>query len=293
MNVILVTSRGLTATTWFANALNLHPDIFCAHGRDRPSRGFESPKLLADRIYRQDRLQYEQWQRNASVAEYISDLANAAAGSRMIANIHGYILIELFNKLDSTIKGKVNIANMVRHPISFIQSYVALLEHRELDYPEKFATEHAQRARDNKQLFLQLKIDPTDITLYGFVEACQALIKSANEQQTYPVETIQMEKLVSDPNYFRKIFQYLTESKLAISEEYLTQVFSTQKLNSHFSDCATPNSRNNETKEKSIWDNWSNLQRHVFHSLIDRQTLIAFTQLGYDLSYCIRATDVA
>jgi len=129
MHLFFVASRGLTATTWYKNALGAHPDIFCSHGRDRPERGIETDELLKSPAYRADRLEYEQWQRAAGIDDYVADLRKASDGEDFLGNVHGYVLIAVMDKLS---KSEIScpVANMVRHPVTFVESYTALVNHR-------------------------------------------------------------------------------------------------------------------------------------------------------------------
>jgi len=99
MNYFIIASRGCTAGTWLALALNKHPQVFCCHGRDRPSRGVETPELLKSSWYRKDRLAFEQRQRKMSIPEYLRVVERASEGEPVIGNVHGFTLPELIDKL--------------------------------------------------------------------------------------------------------------------------------------------------------------------------------------------------
>ena len=170
MNLFFVTSRGLTATTWYSNALNINKQVFCSHGRDRPNRGIETDSLLSDESYRHDRLNYEQWQRKANIQDFVEDLIKASNGENLIGNVHGYVLIEIMDKLKSSELKNVIVANMIRHPLGFIESYTSLVNHRKNDYPEKFFAEHGKRAEENKDLIFQYNVDLKDLEMIGFIE---------------------------------------------------------------------------------------------------------------------------
>ena len=101
----LVASRGLTASTWFSNALNQHPDIFCCHGRDRPSwtagnRDNSSAVALKDSKYREDRMIFEIAQRTMDINVYLAILIASARGQKYLGNVHGFVLTELLDRLE-------------------------------------------------------------------------------------------------------------------------------------------------------------------------------------------------
>jgi hypothetical protein len=282
--IFFVASRGLTATTWFKNALSLHSDIFCSHGRDRPNRGIETDSLLLDKAYRVDRLNYEKWQRGASIDNYTKDLISASSGEQFIGNIHGYVLIELMDKLSKSDLENIPVANMVRHPIGFIESYVALVNHRKNDYPEKFYAEHGKRIVKNKQLIVEYKVNSGDLSLLGFIEACQSLKKSIDEIRLHQVYIVKMEEVVSNKKYFLDVFYYLTGGLLNYDENVLDKVL---KVNSHkekYNKIKT-DSRNLECHDET-WREWSSsVRQDIFMEILSKEDIFVYQEHGYNLDF--------
>ncbi|MFO7558735.1 MAG: hypothetical protein R6X10_07880 [Desulfobacterales bacterium] len=286
----IVASRGLTATTWFSQALNKHPLIFCCHGRDRPVRGPETKELLQSKQYRDDRLDAEQRQRKMSIPDYFDTLIRASSGQKILGNVHGFVLVELLDKLAKAgIKENIPIANMVRNPITFIASYTALVCHRQYDYPEKFAAEHLPRAEVNREFLQKLAASESEnVESLGFVEACQALLKMSSEIDRENIPLIKMERIVAEPDYFSEIAGYLTKGKCRFDEELLIQIFSQQKLNSHRGkDKSAGIEENKELQDESlqVWKSWPGLKKRIFKKIISRETINKFISIGYDLSF--------
>lgn len=287
MRLFFVASRGLTATTWYRNALNSHADIFCSHGRDRPERGIETDELLKNPNYRLDRLEYEQWQREADIDAYIMDLITASNGETVIGNVHGYVLIELMDKLSSSTHADVVVANMVRHPITFTESYTSLVNHRIHDFPEKFKAEHNKCALVNEALFMSYGIDKDDLGLTGFVEACQALQKSVDELKMYPVYAIKMEEIVSDRKYFLDALSYLTKNIVEYDEEDIDKVYSSKRINSH-QDKHKSFQANILAQNQSldIWKQWAGKKKEIFLDMFNEDAIKLYSDYGYYLSFC-------
>ena len=291
MDLFFVASRGLTATTWFSQALNKHPNIFCCHGRDRPERGIETAKLLSQREYREDRLAFEQKQRQMSLSQYLQVVKNASSGQEILGNVHGFVLVELIDKLTEAKRyGDMPIANMVRNPIMFLESYSALVCHIKIDYPEKFYNEFMPRAKDNQKVLKRYGVtDLEDVEMSGFVEGCQALVKTGFEIDIDNVPTIIMEKIVSDKKYFAKTAEYLTRGKCCFDDAILEDIFSQGKINAHRDKCRQLNSNlkrsNLSDKPYILWKNWTESKRRIFHHFLEEKQINKFISLGYDLSF--------
>lgn len=290
MDFFIVASRGLTATTWFSQALNKHPLIFCCHGRDRPERGQETTELLLSKEYREDRLVFEQRQRRMGILEYLDLVKTASSGQKILGNVHGYVLVELIDKLSMAgLYGEIPIANMVRNPITFIESYTALVCQRKYDYPEKYYAEHLPRAKANRELLKSYGFfDQEDIETYGFAEACQALAKMDGELDADNVPIILMEKVVSDKKYFLNIAHYLTKGKCSFDKDILTNIFTQGKLNPHRNKIKPINNdkKLDASKEAyAIWIKWSKAKKKLFNHIISKDHIKKFMSLGYDLSF--------
>lgn len=289
-HIFLVASRGLTATTWFSNALNKHETIFCAHGRDLPGRDIVSPELLKSKKYREDRLQFEQWQRKASIDEYLDTIANAD-NETVVGNVHGYILPELLDKVSgSSSAPNIVLANMVRNPITILESYASLVVNNFHEYYEKYLFEHLPRAEKNEPVFIKYGLGSMpSVEMQGFVEGCQMVKKMSNDLRHEDIPVILMENIVSDRLYFSSVVKLLTSGACKFSSLLLDHVISSDRLNSH---------RNKPGKEsgdisinldgvqaKNIWFDWTEIKREIFIDIVGDDELSNFEQLGYDCSF--------
>ncbi len=286
----LVASRGLTATTWLAQALNMHPMIFCCHGRDRPERGPETKELLRSKRYREDRMHFERMQRGMTIEEYLETIENASGGQTCLGNVHGFVQVELIDKLQRAgLYGKIPIANMVRNPITFIASYTALVCHRIDDYPEKYEAEHLPRARTNRELVNTFsKSDITDVEMYGFVEACQGLVKMSDEIGVGHIPVIVMEKVVRERKYFVEIAEHLTQGKCVFDEDILERIFTRSKMNSHREKVEknhVPGEAKASEESVRIWQSWSEAKKNLFKYIVREDHIQKFVSIGYDLSF--------
>lgn len=288
MPLFFVASRGLTASTWLCHALSSHPQIFCSHGRDKPARGLKVKSSITDKEYRDDRLRYEQWQREAALNEYIDELKLSSSGEKVLGNIHGYILPELIDKLkESQLYGKVPIANMTRDPIGFIESYTCLVQQNVIEYPEKYQKEHVPRMKDNIH-WLQTYSDhvETDYEMQGFVEACVMLNKMIADFEYEDVPLILMEKITSEKEYFQETISHLTNGTIRFHQSDLEKIFNAGRINSHREkiDAGVKRPAMKNTP-KDIWMQWSVNKKNAFLEIVGKSRLKTHILLGYDLSY--------
>jgi len=273
MNYFIVASRGCTAGTWLALALNKHPSVFCCHGRDRPARGRETPELLESKEYRQDRLAFEQEQRRMGIRDYLKMVESASKGEPVIGNVHGFTLPELIDKLKrADLLVKFPIANITRNPLSFVEDYTTKVILRAVDYPEKYQMEHLPRAMKNRVLLAQWDVEESSEIL-AFVEACQMACKMS-EDLNYSVPHIQCERFTSNREYFATIAWSLTG--LLYSDKLIEEIFNQGIINPHCKNLGTP---------EEIWKGWSALKRRIFANFMGGYRLEKFASLGYSFSF--------
>jgi len=273
MRYFIVASRGCTAGTWLAQALNKHPQVFCCHGRDRPGRGIETRELLKSRRYRKDRLAFEQRQRKMGIERYLKMVERASRGEPVIGNVHGFTLPELIDKLNRAhLFGKFPIANITRNPISFVEDYTAKVVLRAEDYPEKYEMEHLPRAAKNRRFLRGWGVQRND-ELLAFTEACQMAFKMRGDLD-YNVPHIQCEKFTSDRGYFAEVAWSLTG--IRFDDELISDIFNQGIVNPHCRNLGTP---------EEIWRDWSPLKKSIFSHFIGEQQLEKFVSLGYSFSF--------
>jgi hypothetical protein len=285
-SIFLVASRGLTATTWFSKALNRHGNICCTHGRDAPGREMESAELLQDDDYRKSRLTCEQWQRRATIDQFLATI-DPEDSEWIVGNVHGYVLPELLDKMSASVhRGRIVIANMVRDPIAILESYMSLVIHNHRSYREKYLLEHLPRAEKNQPLLQAYGLggDPS-IEMQGFVEGCQMVNKMAQDLSHANVPVIRMEDLVSNKAFFVEVVNMLTIGRCVYPKSLLDEVFSVGPLNSHQIKIGRKQcdmSPGVAAKSRRIWSGWEPVKRTIFKDIVGLKGLEAFQAIGYD-----------
>lgn len=291
--VFLVSSRGLTASTWFAKTLNRLEYVYCSHGRDRPERAFVTHELVNDESYRKDRLAFERWQRESSLSDYLSLLDDGAGPlhqTAFIGNIHGYILPELYDKVKAYQGShEIKIANMIRNPVSLVHSYSALVHFNFLKYREKYDSEHLPRVHANRLIYARLGLGrEPDVDIQGFVEGCQTVVKMSGDlllDHTCPM--IQMEKIVTDYQYYKKILTHLTGNYHRVERLKAADIMYQQKINSHQRNISELTAQQEKifSEPRQIWQSWTSGKRKIFTTLVNEKTINQFVRHGYDFSF--------
>jgi len=292
ISYFFVTSHGLSATTWLAYSLNLHPAIFCSHGRSHPEQGLEREEYLRDKAYRLQRIEFERRQMLAmTLGEYLEVQRQTAGMCCIVGNVHGYVLKELKRKLaNDTVDANIRIANLVRNPVAYAESYVALVCRRRIDYPEKYQ-EHLDRAKENIGLANDLRIpnyNLNDPRRFAFLEACWSISGIAEDLSYKDVPHFRMEDIVSDTEYFMEAVNYLTNGKCVYDQALLEKVFSKKKMNSHREIARRLNisgglSRSEDPEE--IYIEWPDWKKEVFLVYCRGRNKERFESAGYDLSF--------
>ena len=235
MNYFLITSRGLTASTWLSKTLNDLPKVFVSHGRDYPKRSQEDlTVLLKDEEYRESRINYE-WlnQRDSKIKDFLnSNINNNQLDHEIncIGNVHGYKLEEAISKIKYNSEKVDIIGNMIRSPFNFIGSYINMVYQNYMIFPEKFFAENIPRVEQNKQYLYFFKNHEYQLIDTIFIEACFACLSSAKDLNIKGFKQIKMEDLTTNriclENFLDEICQ-----KYSLDNNSINKVVNNNQLN--------------------------------------------------------------
>ena len=216
MNYFLITTRGLTASTWLSKTLDCLPNVLVSHGRDFPERSQEDiVNLLNDESYRNSRIDFEiSTQRKVGIVEFLTNKIpkEKLKNYKCIGNVHGYKLEEAISKCNNP-KG-INadlIANLIRGPFPFICSYMNMVYQNYMVYPEKYFAEHLPRIEQNKKYLSFFKYEDISIINTIFIEACFACLASAKDLNISKCDHITMESLTQNKNSLKSLLKLICE----------------------------------------------------------------------------------
>jgi len=233
MKYFLLTSRGLTASTWLSKTINELEKVFVSHGRDYPKRSQENLKvLLKDENYRESRIDYE-WleQRDINIVDFLKKNLDDQLINKLncIGNVHGYKLEEAISKISNNSEKIEIIGNMIRSPFGFIASYINLIYQNYMIFPEKFFAENISRIEQNKEFLYYLKNNEYQLIDTIFIEACYACLSSAKDLNIRNYKQIRMEDLTSS-SFYLKDFLHQICFKYNLDESNIDEIVENNQL---------------------------------------------------------------
>jgi len=275
----IVTCHGWSGSNWMATALNKHPDIIATHSaRNLLSTG-DVQELKGTVIERNKARQARASQNAIDILEGIKKFGE----SKVYACVHTLRARDLERYL-SKFPGNttLNIANQLRHPLSVIASGVGQL--RELiEYDVFTMNEVINTSCSFSEVYYQIcdrhKIEYGNWDVLTAFDACSHL---RYLKQDIPFASkllnLQMEKLVSDKDYFHKAVKKIAPN-IEIDNEYLETVFKIGKVNPHHQNKVrlTPAEQ---------WENWPSWMKEMFLFFFNQTGIEEFyISHGYDFSF--------
>ena len=276
----LVTSQGVSATRWIAFALASHRKVFAAHGHftinSVVAGKFEQEKAKDDTgalsLGNAARELYETNDIDGIFAAYRSARPEAEA----YGNVHSYTLDGLQRQLkNSGASSKFAIANVVRHPVSYIESHFSLVRKAEA-HPDVYQDYEwqlfPQALAEFRELFL---VDCPDFREFlAFAASCYSVLIVARDLGYQRFRHYQMESLTTDSDALAAFCQTLTG--LVYSREELSSLIAAGAINRH----RKPSAR---ADERDIYDGWARWKKDIAAVMISETTLKKFEKVGYDI----------
>ena len=246
----LIPTIGHNAAAWAAMAFDTHPEIKCSmgflaghlmpHGEyDNIRRGRdEREQKLADIYSKKIQILRE----NASLDDLFDALSHDSP-KRVFGDIHGMCvggLLDNFGKYGPT-KRKVAYATIIRHPITWIDSYIRRLlwlhESGKGDPNLDSMKKKTQRfCALNKGIETHIGFDPEDpkaqatiYTLQTFMNRMIVDVRHAASSNGW--RTFQMEKLLEDRDYLYEAVHHLSHGTIEADQDYLEKVISSEMEN--------------------------------------------------------------
>ena len=301
MHEFLVASHGLSASYWLAYSLNLHPDIVCIHGSDR-SVVSDQDELDIDRLLERggpgllfrklqdiragaearqggfDRQQYDRW------------MSEIYPGSGIVGSVHSFRMRD-FEKIETTALSGLTVCNLIRHPVSLVNSGCGLLSRSFLYDLNELRWTASKVYQDDisfvESLSAEYNLKPGENETLSFFGACVMMkglsldaevCESMKARSSYLGE-FRMEALTSDREAFARLIKGISEDTLDSDGDYLDRVFESDRLNAH-------SNRRNVSKPGHVWDQWAPWQRKAFQHYFEKYGIRSFYgRLGYDFSF--------
>ncbi|MBN2644223.1 MAG: hypothetical protein JXR59_01970 [Desulfuromonadaceae bacterium] len=284
----IVTTYGRTASHWLTKVLNTHAEIVCNHGcfggRVAPlvavgtqvseEYNLDAIRTEAEAVWRQSSL------------DDIFDRLEKEFSAKYYGNIHGFSWSFLNDKLANERVGrKINIVNVVRHPINRIISSLNEWEKEERVSKEttRFFDGEFDRFYSIYNKFLDDEIDFTDVYSRRLFFAITHTVIQDSVDLFKGGMHLPMERLTVDREFFLYFLNHITEGCLTNPEDFVCKVMGVGKTNSSRSKNNLSLTSYNELPRwaKSLLINMlTDLEKT--YSVID-----SYSALGYDLSCCL------
>lgn len=318
----LVLTIGNCGAIWFASALNLHPEIFAGCGVDHPIETCFRYTMHKDgeRLVRASRPEHY---RNGATQEIMEPIL-ARHGldfdfpARRYRRLPWYVLDELeempfaeeytslgsvhalmplqfaqFYRRDPTIlEGRrVVNANMIRHPLPRVESFIKALIHYNIDSPthrgmvDTYFTKHPDERRALERRYGIDFADPRARAVLLTFRVIHSVPFVANELKLFSaMRALKMEDLQEDPDYFADAVTFLTQGSVAVTPDYLDRVFLPENLGTGRRGAIADGTR--PPGPEAQWAEWSDFERDEFRQCCLRHGIAdIYRPHGYDFSF--------
>lgn len=271
----IVGSAGRTATNWIAAAFNLHARVFFSHGPDLEPRKHSRPQ---DGL--KDFLRISQQMASFDFADFDKyfDLLESRGEFTVYGNVHGLIPLD-DDRMGRTFRRPYYTCAVVRHPILRIRSFISRWRYEshvsELRRGE-YSPDHYRH--QNQELISELSkaYGITDLDEVGtlFIKALRLTMDTDNYYLDSGIPLFQMERLVSDVDYFLGLFYEATGGLVEAGDDFLIALKELRPIEQ----------RNNSITAKSVYSSWAPWQQRYFRdALVETDLLDAYHALGYNL----------
>jgi hypothetical protein len=278
----IVACYGLSASNWFAHALNSHPEITCTHSEESllAADNIHSNKRLAETV--RERYQARITRRHKTIDQFFVDIIDKGNTS-VCGGVHTHRLSDLQiieNQSQSQIYFK--LMNLVRHPVSLVNSGAGHLGDL-LVFDIYMMSGLLGSIHNESEFFFKLandfQLNLMDKEILTFIGGCTNLFDLGNDYKTsYKPMPIQMEMLTSDRDYYKEMVSTLVQNKIELTDQYLDQVFQIGTVNQH--------KRNAIKHASEYYSEWQPWQKECFRYCLNKSGILShYINFGYDFSF--------
>lgn len=276
----LVTTPGASATRWLTFALASHDDVFAAHGKfalDSVSTdGIASEHKQGDHKSLTRGNELADFYAGRTLDEVFREYERVAPEAVARGAVHTFTIGELLQREESgeSLEG-IAIANLVRHPVSFIESHTALVMSAE-EQPDLCAhyRKHFYAALEMCPEVLMVQTD-APIEAMAFVSSCYSALQAANDLEARRWPNVRMEDVTTNVDALAELCESITG--LTYDRDKLAGLVRGGAINSHRAKKKTAN-------PAEVWRNWPAWKRDVFALIADQRLFDLWAEAGYDVA---------
>lgn len=282
-NFFLITSPGQMGTFWLASQLNKHTQIFCSHSYDKPAWGASGSPLRGTDGERQRKI-FKQYFDKLTLENFFNENAEVT-DKPFIGNVHAFSVDRALTLLKKEKLKNIKIINLIRHPISRINSLVKCMKNEWYDYGYfdhltfifKIYQEHGRRLVSECFNNHHLPEFDDSIERQFFVVALILERGTAYQVQTAEknnISNIKYEDITTSKQAMEKLVRYLGNDALIDNYNWLNQDISYKKINSH------TNSTYNTIQ--SIFNTWDPWKKELYRYVVAEEIFNLYTNNYYD-----------
>lgn len=279
----IVTSHGQTATMFLALNFDNHEEVFCTHSYHWPIiEAIEKLKLELSGANLLDNVNKYFW--DLTLNDFFDEHKDATQ-KRVIGNIHAYTFSrfwQLLPGLRSTIKRNLKVLNMIRHPITRINSCfnhwkngnIEKFPFIDLDYNINCSHILKHLAKKNKSFQVNYENKAFIVAILQSEHVAQDIYLA----DKFGIGHILFEEIIKDRDYFMRIFNTLTTLTPKIESEFMFNVKNNSMKHSH--------NKYSYLSPKEQFDKWKDWQKEAF-TFICRENSMKniYYHYNYDLSF--------
>jgi len=297
--IFFVTSHGWSGSSWFANVLNSHSDIFCSHLMYNRVPGIDDgeEKLQKNNLF--DLVRRDSVDRLTTPINEVIVKINDLTNKPYQGNVGLYrardlpFLIDKFGDLEH----KIKIINLVRDPLSVVLSGYGQFQKRFKFDLHELHWNLGKLLSNNYEFISALSkrygINLGNIQNLSFLAAAQVMASLrldidavSHINRMKKVEFLghcKLETLTTEKEYFREIIERVVPG-LNYSDEYLHSALSTGPINRHSQHAATSASDRFE-----LLTSWQKEAINHFWKLNKLQSF--YSSIGYQFEYLERTDE--
>jgi hypothetical protein len=274
----LITSYGRTATYWIASLLNQHKDIICNHGPSISDVSFdvsknEIPDEYVLKIHKDKNIFF-----NLTLDELFDNLQKRGP-AEAYGNVHGYAAHSIPSLLKNSNR-KINVINIVRHPITRIESLYRRIIY-EMNFnnylKEEFQNQYINIVSDNISIYVKnefnINIDNFKNKIFLYV-LCLVINHDYKDLNTNILH-VQMERITKDREYFIWVLKYLMDNSIFIDKSYIDTISYIKRKN-------IKNYEILSSKQYELWDVW---KKETFKKMLNNETKDKYDKLNYSFPF--------
>lgn len=281
----LITSHGQTATRWLATVLNTHPEIFCTHGYSYPPQAPDAHDLTHDEKTKIAEISAARFWK-LSIHDFIYELKSSTS-KKYIGNVHAYMYGYLMDSLKPwnlfNIQESLKIMNMVRHPVTRIESAFKCWSagQTETSTSSFVDNDFYNRCTHITDYLSQKHNISYNVTERFFTVAllqAEDIAKDVLRAKNDDIFQVAFEDITTKTDTLVKIIQTISNGDLTLTTEQARSMLSTQALNKH-----NNNGRSSPAAQYEAWQPW---QQDAFKFICEAHNLPElYSGFGYDFTF--------